>query len=222
MSIQICQVLDRPTLARVRAAISKGNWQPVSGTPSLLFDVSFDRHLWRGAISLRRALNHLLLHELKSNSKVQSYSFGRRLSPFGWLGLSIGQKVIPHIESPLKEGSQTRADIACILCLSDEKEYQGGAISIRYNGWQRCVRLGPGMAVLYPVGALLEIQAVKEGRLCLAKNHVQSWVPNAAHRYVLQLLGASQRELKADPRCLVSLDRINVAYKRLLHEWSSS
>jgi PKHD-type hydroxylase len=127
-----------------------------------------------------------------------------------------------HDEGAAPSTPGMRSDIAVIVNLNDEADYEGGDVVIEMSGFERRWRGSAGSWIAHPAGARTRVEAVTAGRRCLLTFELQSFVRDAAKRRVLGdlssvLASLEQRKLAGPPGAL-----LRRCYEDLLRHWAES
>jgi PKHD-type hydroxylase len=133
-----------------------------------------------------------------------------RTGPDGGYGRHIDNAIQGEGEGGL------RTDLSFTLWLSDPDTYQGGALAIELAGGTHRFREAPGNLVLYPSGALHEVETVTSGERLVAVGWIESRVRDAGARETLFDLERVRAALPEDEARLL-LDK---AISNLLRRWA--
>jgi PKHD-type hydroxylase len=123
-----------------------------------------------------------------------------------------------HVDDAIMDGRRT--DVSFTLFLSDEADYEGGALMIEDGLEERPVRLEAGDANLYPATALHRVAPVTAGeRVCIV-GWATSLVRDAGQREILfdlelAVRGLFEREGKSE-----LFDRLAKTRSNLLRMWA--
>jgi PKHD-type hydroxylase len=143
------------------------------------------------------ALQLQLQSTLRAHPLLQLYARPQRITlPLLSLyepGMEYGR----HVDDALMGEPPLRTDIAFTLFLSEEDDYDGGALQIDTSGGELPIKLPAGAAVLYPSGSLHRVVTVTRGLRCAAVGWIQSQVRDPARREVLFDLERARRSAHA-------------------------
>lgn len=161
-----------------------------------------------------------LLHLIQAQAVLELAARPRRFSRLLLSRTPVGGSYGLHVDNALMgpPGERLRTDLAFTLFLSDPADYAGGALAIhRSDGVQR-VRLPAGDMVLYPAGALHEVEPVTAGERLVCVGWIESFVPDPEARELLFELDSARAalagQLAADAPELLALDRVAVGLLR--------
>ncbi|MGB0133273.1 Fe2+-dependent dioxygenase [Dokdonella sp.] len=117
-----------------------------------------------------------------------------------------------------------RSDVSCTVFLSDPDDYDGGELMIAQGQHVLPVKLAAGDAVLYPSTTIHQVAAVTRGVRLVGITWLQSYIPNAQHRELLQQLEEARtietsRGEQAELRMLLMLGSLR---NNLFRMWSDA
>ncbi len=224
MLICIDQVLNATELARLRELAMQAPWAAgeSAGPQARLakHNLQIPEHaevLQEMRLTVMRALNRSpTLLSAALPLKVLPPNFNRYTpehSHYGW-----------HTDSTLRwlpDGSCLRTDLSATLFLSPPDEYQGGELCIEDTYGQPQVKLEAGSLVLYPSGAIHEVQPVTRGERLACYMFIQSAVKDTECRRHLYEMDVALRALRA--KCGeddADVIRLTGSYNNLLRRWS--
>lgn len=122
-----------------------------------------------------------------------------------------------HVDDPLIGGKRT--DLSFTLFLSDPVDYEGGELIIADSQGELDVKLMPGQAILYPTGALHQIQEVVSGRRIVIVGWVRSYVRLTEHRQILFDLDRACRQIHDQEGKSALFDQLMQTKTQLLRLW---
>jgi PKHD-type hydroxylase len=100
--------------------------------------------------------------------------------------------------------ARIRTDLSFTLFLSDPETYEGGALVVEGLDGDRQARLGAGSLVLYPTGALHEVEPVTLGTRLACVGWVQSLIRRPDQREILFDMARARADMPAgEPRLLL-------------------
>ncbi|MEZ5460915.1 Fe2+-dependent dioxygenase [Dokdonella sp.] len=117
-----------------------------------------------------------------------------------------------------------RSDVSCTVFLSDPEDYDGGELMISQGQHALPIKFPAGDAVLYPSTTIHQVAAVTRGVRLVGITWLQSYVPNAQHRELLQQVEEAReiemnRGEQADLRMLLMLGALR---NNLFRMWSDA
>lgn len=117
-----------------------------------------------------------------------------------------------------------RSDISCTVFLSQPEEYEGGELMISQGQHALPVKLPAGDAVLYPSTTIHQVAPVTRGARLVGITWIQSFIPNAAQRELLQQVEEARsielnRKEASDMRMLLMLGALR---NNLFRMWSDA
>ena len=117
-------------------------------------------------------------------------------------GQAYGRHVDDAIMGP--ETTRIRTDLSFTLFLSDPGTYEGGSLVVEGLDGDRQARLPAGSLVLYPTGALHEVEPVTSGIRLAGVGWVQSLIRRPDQREILFDLARARADMPAgEPRLLL-------------------
>jgi PKHD-type hydroxylase len=137
--------------------------------------------------------------------------FATYVRPVRWSNLMFnryepGQAYGLHVDDAImgQDEDLVRTDLSFTLFLSDPQTYEGGALSVEGLEGARQAKLSAGSLVLYPTGALHQVEPVTAGVRLACVGWVQSLIRRADQREILFDLARARIGLPAgDARLLM-------------------
>jgi PKHD-type hydroxylase len=137
--------------------------------------------------------------------------FASYVRPVRWSGLMFnrygpGQAYGRHVDDAIMgpDEARIRTDLSFTLFLSDPETYEGGTLVVEGLDGDRQARLAAGSLVLYPTGALHEVEPVTSGLRLACVGWVQSLIRRPDQREILFDLARARAEMPAgEPRLLL-------------------
>jgi len=128
-----------------------------------------------------------------------------------------GMRYGAHTDDALmgRAGDQIRTDLAFTIFLAEPESYEGGALLVEGPAGQTRVKLPAGDAVLYPAGAIHEVETVGAGARLAAVGWVQSMIREPMRREILFDLSRGRAGASAEAVLL-----IDKAISNLLRLWA--
>lgn len=111
-----------------------------------------------------------------------------------------------------------RSDLSCTIFISDEGDYEGGALRIRLGSSDVRIKGKAGSAIVYPSTSLHEVEPVLSGYRLIALTFIESRIANSEQRewlYELNEIGAIAGG-KMDIETYTRLQRVQ---ENLLRYW---
>ncbi len=223
MIVCIGDLLDEPTLEKMRQSLGSATWDDGARTAGWhAKTVKANRQLAAG-----RTLNEIresVLAALQKNDLFQAAGLPRRIGPPLVSRYEPGMTYGDHVDDALMgqgEG-RLRADLAMTVFLSAPDTYEGGSLVISGTGGEQDFRLPAGSAVLYPATTLHRVAPVTSGVRLAAVLWVQSAVRDAGQREILFDLDRAKRQVFARDGKSGPFDLIAKSHANLLRRWADA
>lgn len=169
----------------------------------------------------QREVGELIARALLRHPEVQAAALPKSIRHPTINRYEAGMHYGPHLDAPLMGGAHPmRADISITVFLSEPSDYQGGELSIATEQAPRGIKAAAGDAVLYPSGAIHQVQPVQSGVRLVAVTWLQSLVRSAEQRRLLSELGAGIAALESQGADAASLLKLRGTYDNLLRMWA--
>ncbi|MEQ8434724.1 MAG: Fe2+-dependent dioxygenase [Oceanicaulis sp.] len=123
-----------------------------------------------------------------------------------------------HVDDAVMGG--VRSDLSFTLFLSDPDGYEGGALALQDSSGRTEVKLEAGDAVLYPTGALHQVNPVTSGERLAFVGWVRSLVRRADQREILFDLTVTLNTLHARDGKSAEVDALMKIRANLLRQWA--
>jgi PKHD-type hydroxylase len=123
-----------------------------------------------------------------------------------------------HIDDALMDGRRT--DLSFTLFLSDPASYDGGALVIEDTLENRSIRLNAGELILYPSGALHNVEPVTRGTRLAIVGWLRSYLRHPVQREILFDLELALREVFERDGKSGLFDRLVKTRTNLLRLWA--
>jgi len=123
-----------------------------------------------------------------------------------------------HVDDALMDGRRT--DLSFTLFLSDPASYDGGALVIEDTLENRSIRLNAGELILYPSGALHNVEPVTRGTRLAIVGWLRSYLRDPAQREILFDLELALREMFERDGKSGLFDRLVKTRTNLLRLWA--
>lgn len=217
------QVLDAPALAWTRDRLAELSWRSGEETAgpaarAVKRNEQVDLASAEGealeAFVRRRILDHPMIRAAARPRRMSRLLFSRTVVDGGY-GAHVDNAVMGA------EAGRLRSDVSFTLFLSPLEAYDGGALRIDDPLADRHIRLAAGDLVLYPSGAIHEVEPVVRGERLACVGWIESQVRDAAAREVLWDLETARAAwpASADARGRLQLDK---AIGALLRRWADA
>jgi PKHD-type hydroxylase len=156
-----------------------------------------------------------VLDSIRGNVEFQTTTYP---AAFSGAALHIHKSGRPGGEIAVPPISSMRSDIGVAVNLNDESEYEGGELVLDVGGLEKTCRGAAGDCFTFPADGRGRILPVTRGQRLLLTFHVQSFVRQAARRYVLSDFAKVLRSLDGRGGAHVALFRRT--YENLLRRWA--
>ncbi len=227
MLLAIPDLLDAPTLARVRALAEGGAWVDGNATsgPQAALAKRNEQLAEDDAAGIEAG--RIVLDCLGRSPLFVAAALPLKVFPPLFNRYAGGQAFDAHVDNAvrLKRGSdfRLRSDLSMTVFLTDPAGYDGGELVVEDLFGEQRVKLGAGDAVLYPASSLHRVEPVTRGTRLASFLWVQSMVRDDGERRILfDLDRAIQRvadEKGQGDRAVVELTGV---YHNLLRRWADA
>ena len=227
MLLAIPDLLDAPTLARVRALAEGGAWVDGNATsgPQAALAKRNEQLAEDDAEGIEAG--RIVLDCLGRSPLFVAAALPLKVFPPLFNRYAGGQAFDAHVDNAvrLKRGSdfRLRSDLSMTVFLTDPAGYDGGELVVEDLFGEQRVKLGAGDAVLYPASSLHRVEPVTRGTRLASFLWVQSMVRDDGERRILfDLDRAIQRvagEKGQGDRAVVELTGV---YHNLLRRWADA
>jgi len=155
---------------------------------------------------------------LMGNALFLSAARPRRIARFLISRYRPGQSYGMHVDDAIMGGHRT--DLSFTIFLSEEADYDGGALIVEEAIEARAIRLAPGDMLLYPSNTLHRVEEVTRGERLAIVGWVTSWVKHPAEREILFDLDEALAEIHAASGKTPLFDRLAKTRSNLLRIWA--
>lgn len=223
MLIEIDNLLDAATVARMRSALLEADWQDGRATAGYQSALAKRNRQLAESDPLARALGNDVAEGLGHNLAFQAAAIPARVFPPLFNRYDIGDGFGAHIDGayrPLPDGGALRTDLSLTLFLSDPADYDGGELVVESGTRETRVKLPAGSAALYPATTLHRVEPVTRGTRLAAFTWVQSRIADAGKRSILFDIDIALQSLR--PRvgdADAALIALSGSYHNLLRLW---
>jgi PKHD-type hydroxylase len=227
MLIEIPDVLDAATLARLRAVIDAAEWidgNATSGHQSAL--AKRNRQLPEDSEAAREG-GALVLEALGRSPLFFAAALPLKIFPPLFNSYEGGEVFGVHVDNAVRiqRGSEfrLRSDLSATLFLEDPDAYDGGELTIETQFGAQAVKLPAGHLLLYPSSSLHRVEPVTRGRRVASFFWIQSMVRDDGARSLLFDLDSAVQSLAADRgQDDPAIIRLTGIYHNLLRRWADS
>lgn len=133
---------------------------------------------------------------LARNEAFRDFALPHRVVPPIFSRYEVGMRYGAHTDNAVMTG--VRTDLALTLFLSDPESYDGGELVFGVDRDPRRIKLPAGTAVAYSAATLHQVEEVTRGVRFAAITWIQSLVPDAARREILEDLIHVLRQLRGN------------------------
>lgn len=165
--------------------------------------------------------SQLLLQAFGRSEEFREFAFPAMIAPPLMTKYGPGMHYGAHADAAfLNLGThRIRSDISCTIFLNDPKDYDGGALHVRYGDADLRFKLNPGEAILYPSDTFHEVEKVTRGERLVAITFIQSQLKNPFERSLLFELNevAALEGLKMSQE---NFSRLQLVQANLLRYWA--
>lgn len=155
---------------------------------------------------------HPLFQMVARPKKIHSLLFSRYEA-----GMSYGT----HVDNALMgDRAFLRSDLSFTLFLNDPSTYEGGELAIELFEGDKCYKLPPGSAIVYPSTTLHRVEPVTQGTRQVVVGWVQSLIRDPAKREILFDLDTARRAIFHQSGKTIEFDLISKSHTNLLRRWA--
>jgi PKHD-type hydroxylase len=171
----------------------------------------------------QRSLGELVARALLRHPLVQAAALPKSLRHPNINRYDVGMFYGPHLDAPIMGGNPTtRTDVSVTVFLSEPADYQGGELVIGTGAEARSIKGPAGAALLYPSGAIHQVNEVTAGSRLAAVTWIESLVRDPEQRRVLWELGEAISALESEQASPGTLLRLRASHQNLLRMWADS
>lgn len=228
MMLAIPDLLDRRSVARVRAIIDAGEWadgNATSGPQSAL--AKKNQQLPEDSRAAKEA-GRIVLDALGKSPLFIAAALPLKIFPPLFNRYQGGENFGTHIDNAVRihgpSEFRVRTDLAATLFLEDPDAYDGGELVVEDNAaGAGAVKLPAGHLLLYPASSLHRVEPVTKGARVASFFWVQSMIRDDGARTILFDLDRSIQAVAAvqgqDDKEVI---RLTGVYHNLLRRWADS
>ncbi|MCW2388754.1 PKHD-type hydroxylase [Sphingobium sp. B11D3B] len=227
MLIPIPEVLDGPTLAKVRDLIDSSAWvdgNVTSGHQSAL--AKNNLQLPEEAPQAQQA-GEIIRDALGRNPLFIAAALPLKIFPPLFNSYAGGQSFGVHVDNAVRiqagTGFRVRSDLSMTIFLERPEAYDGGELTVETQFGVQQVKLPAGHAVLYPSSSLHRVEPVTRGRRVASFFWLQSMIRDDGERQILFDLDSSIQQLAATlGQGHAEVIRMTGVYHNLLRRWADA
>jgi PKHD-type hydroxylase len=225
MLLHIRNLLDAPTVARIRARLDAAAW--VDGRETVgPQGAKVKRNQQLGDASpLRAELGREIMAACARHPEFHAATLPVKILPPRFNRYADGGSYGQHVDGAvmaLADGSQLRSDIACTVFLAAPESYAGGELVIDDTYGEHEVKLPAGDAIVYPASSLHRVEPVTRGARVAAFFWIQSLVRDEGRRRILLQLDTALRELAEGGADAGAVKQLTGVYHNLLRQWAEA
>jgi len=228
MLLHIPDVLTQDQVRAARARLVDADWADGRVTAGYQSAQAKDNVQLPETSAHARELGAIVLEALSRNATFFAAALPKRIYPPLFNAYSDGQSFGYHVDNAVRydrRGAQpeaVRTDLSATLFLSEENEYDGGALLIEDTYGEQQVRLPAGHMVLYPGTSLHRVSPVTRGTRLASFFWIQSLIRSDEHRSILFQLDVGIRQLTQREPKAPELVRLTGVYHNLLRQWAET
>lgn len=167
--------------------------------------------------------SQLMGDALYRSDDFRASAFPRAMSPPWLTRYDTGMHYGIHVDSAyMPSGDRMlRSDLSCTIFISDESEYEGGALRISLGSYDVKVKGKAGSAVVYPSTTIHEVEPVTAGSRLIGLVFIESRIADTERRNLLAELfeiGA----LQASKMDIQTFTRLQCVQQNLLRTWGGA
>ena len=225
MLLQIPQVLDANSVARVRSIIDAGEWVDGNVTSGPQAAIAKRNAQLAEASKAREDAADIILRALEKTPLFTAAALPLKIFPPLFNRYEGGQNFGNHVDNSVRRNRAgdlvIRTDLSATLFLEPPEAYDGGELVIEDTYGGHVVKLAAGDMILYPSTSLYHVTPVTRGARTACFFWLQSMVREDAKRTILFDLDMSIQRLAtqvglSDP----SIVSLTGTYHNLLRAWA--
>ena len=225
MLLQIPQVLDANSVARVRSIIDAGEWVDGNVTSGPQAAIAKRNAQLAEASKAREDAADIILRALEKTPLFTAAALPLKIFPPLFNRYEGGQNFGNHVDNSVRRNRAgdlvIRTDLSATLFLEPPEAYDGGELVIEDTYGGHVVKLAAGDMILYPSTSLHHVTPVTRGARTACFFWLQSMVREDAKRTILFDLDMSIQRLAtqvglSDP----SIVSLTGTYHNLLRAWA--
>lgn len=225
MLVAIADLLSRPQVAALRAALEASPW--VDGTVTAGAQSAKAKHNLQipEDAPVGREGGDMILRALGAAPLFVSAAQPLRVFPPLFNRYDVGMKFDAHVDNALRHvpgaGFRIRTDLSATLFLTDPDDYDGGELVVEDTYGSHNVKLPAGHLVLYPSSSLHRVTPVTRGSRWASFFWVQSMVRDDGERALLYQFDQAIQAVRADlGDSHAAVLGLTASYHNLLRRWA--
>lgn len=221
--LHIPALLDADALQKVRGHLADAAWIDGRATAGHASGRVKHNHQLDERDPAAAAAGAIVAAALEANATFVSAALPARIVPPLFNRYGPGERYGAHIDGAIRAlpgGGHIRTDLSATIFLSDEDEYDGGALVIRDGAGEHRVRLPAGDMILYSAGSVHHVEAVTRGARVAAFFWVQSLIRDEVRRNMLHALDEAIQGMAALAPDAPPLVDLYGHYHNLLRQWA--
>ena len=225
MLVHVRALLDRDTLARVRALVLDGPWADGKATAGTQSAQAKNNRQLPEECDVAAQARALILPALQSSALAFSVALPRRVYPplfnrYDGATNAFGAHIDNAVRTHRASGAQVRTDLSATLFLSEPAEYDGGELVIDDTFGTRRVKLPAGDMILYPASSRHWVEPVTRGARVASFFWIESMVRDDGQRRLLFDLDVAITSLRQRQGDGDETVRLTGCYHNLLRMWA--
>lgn len=217
MFLTIANVLDAEALRRVQDKADALDWSDgarTAGGRARAVKRNEQADLTKG---VGAGLHTFLMETIERHPVVRAVARPKRFSRLLVSRAGQGGGYGAHVDNALMQGMRT--DLSFTLFLSDPDTYEGGALRLETPEGDHAARPAAGDLVIYPSGAIHEVEPVTRGMRVACVGWIESHVRRADQRAILFDLEQVRLGLPRNAPQVLTLDK---TISNLLRMWADA
>lgn len=165
----------------------------------------------------------IVTQALYRNEDFRVFAFPKLMTPPILTRYDTGMHYGLHVDAAFMQIGEraVRSDLSCTIFISDESEYEGGALRIRLGALDVRIKGKAGSAIVYPSTSIHEVEPIISGSRLIALTFIESRIVNSEQRewlFELNEISAIAGN-KMDRDTYTRLQRVR---ENLLRYWSNA
>lgn len=164
--------------------------------------------------------SQIVAQALLRNEDFRVFAFPKTMMPPLLTRYDAGMHYGIHVDAAYMQIGERalRSDLSCTIFISDNGDYEGGALRIRLGSMDVRIKGRAGSAIVYPSTSLHEVEPVLSGYRLVALTFIESRIANSEQREWLSEL----HEIAAvagDTMDIETYTRLQRVQENLLRHW---
>jgi PKHD-type hydroxylase len=221
MFLTIPDVLTAAEIAQLRAIAARTTF--VDPKKASAFVSPLKNNRWIADPEALRQSAQMVGDALFRNEDFRTFAFPKAMMPPVLTRYDEGMHYGIHVDAAFMTTGQRvlRSDLSCTVFVSDDGEYDGGALRIGLGSSDIRIKGKAGSAIVYPSTSIHEVEPVTRGTRLVATTFLESRIADSEQRdllYELMEIGAIAGE-KMDIKTYTRLQRVQ---QNLMRRWGDS